>query len=182
MKGYYLKRSSSKGFTLIEILVVMVLLGLLSGVAVFTLGSGKLQRELEVEAQRLHTLLRMASEEAILSNTEIGFSIDDEHYEFLEYDDEKQTWTNSSVSVLKARDLPEWLAPEFEREGSPKILGKDDSNTNKSKKPDMMLLSSGEVTPFSITLRVKKNEDGGFIISSDGLEEIKLIIPGKDEE
>ena len=177
MKGNY-----EKGFTLIEILVVMVLLGLLSGVAVFTLGSGKLQRELEVEAQRLHTLLRMASEEAILSNSEIGFTIDDDHYEFLQYDDEKQTWASSSVSVLKMRDLPEWLAPEFEREGEAKILGKDSDNTEDSKKPDMMLLSSGEVTPFSITLRVPNKDEGGFIISSDGLEEIKLVIPGKEEE
>jgi len=177
MKGNY-----SKGFTLIEILVVMVLLGLLSGVAVFTLGSGKLQRELEVEAQRLHTLLRMASEEAILSNSEIGFTIDDDHYEFLEYDDEKQTWASASVSVLKPRDLPEWLAPEFQREGRTKILGKDSSDAKESKKPDMMLLSSGEVTPFSITLRVQNNDEGGFIISSDGLEEIKLVIPGREEE
>jgi general secretion pathway protein H len=177
-----MKANYSKGFTLIEILVVMVLLGLLSGVAIFTLGSGKLQRELEVEAQRLHTLLRMASEEAILSNSEIGFLIDDDHYEFLQYDDEKQTWASSSVSVLKARDLPEWLAPEFQREGRAKILGKDSSGAEESKKPDMMLLSSGEVTPFSIILRVQNNEEGGFIISSDGLEEIKLIIPGKEEE
>ena len=177
MRGY-----NDKGFTLIEILVVMVLLGLLSGVAVFTLGSGKLQRELEVEAQRLHTLLRMASEEAILSNTEIGFSIDDDHYEFLEYDDEKQTWASSSVGVLKRRDLPEWLAPEFEREGQTRILGKDTDTTEGNKKPDMMLLSSGEVTPFTITLRVQNKDEGGFIISSDGLEEIKLIIPGKEEE
>ncbi len=177
MKGHY-----EKGFTLIEILVVMVLLGLLSGVAIFTLGSGKLQRELEVEAQRLHTLLRMASEEAILSNSEIGFSIDDDHYEFLEYDDEKQTWSSSSVSVLKMRDLPEWLAPIFEREGQTKILGKDSSDTKDSKKPDMMLLSSGEVTPFTITLQVQNKNEGGFIISSDGLEEIKLVIPGKEEE
>ena len=177
MKGNY-----EKGFTLIEILVVMVLLGLLSGVAVFTLGSGKLQRELEVEAQRLHTLLRMASEEAILSNSEIGFSIDDDHYEFLEYDDEKQTWASSSVSVLKARDLPEWLAPEFETDGQARILGKDSSDSDETKRPDMMLLSSGEVTPFSISLRVENKDEGGFIISSDGLEEIKLITPGKEEE
>lgn len=182
MKGYSAKGFNAKGFTLIEILVVMVLLGLLSGVAVFILGSGKLQRELDIESHRLHTLLRMASEEAILSNTEIGFLIDDEHYEFLEYDDEKQKWNNSSVSVLKSRDLPEWLAPEFQREGQTKILGKDETNDEDSIKPDMMLLSSGEVTPFSITLRVKNNEEGGFIISSDGLEEIKLIIPGKEEE
>ena len=177
MKGHY-----PKGFTLIEILVVMVLLGLLSGVAVFILGSGKLQRELDIESHRLHALLRMASEEAILSNSEIGFLIDDDHYEFLEYDDEKQIWASSTVSVLKTRDLPEWLAPEFEREGRARILGKDSSGIEESKKPDMMLLSSGEVTPFKITLRVQNNEEGGFIISSDGLEEIKLIIPGKEEE
>ena len=171
---------NQKGFTLIEILVVMVLLGLLSGVAVFTLGSGKQQRELANEAQRLHALLRMASEEAILSNSEIGFSIDEDGYEFLEYDDEELTWSGSKVSVLKSRSLPEWLAIEFRTEGEElKVLGKDEDEL---KKPDMMLLSSGEVTPFTIILQVEQNSDGQFVISSDGLEDVKLIEPGKEDE
>jgi len=168
------------GFTLIEILVVMVLLGLLSGVAVFTLGSGKQQRELANEAQRLHALLRMASEEAILSNSEIGFSIDEDGYEFLEYDDEKLTWTDSKVEVLKSRSIPEWVVIEFRRDGENlRILGKDQDDL---KKPDMMLLSSGEVTPFTIELQVEKNSDGQFTITSDGLEQIKLIEPGREDE
>ena len=168
------------GFTLIEILVVIVLLGILSGVAVFTLGSGKQQRELANESQRLHALLRMASEEAILSNTEIGFSIDEDGYEFLEYDDEKLTWSNSRVAVLKSRSFPEWVSVEFLRDGEDiKILGKEQDD---AKKPDMMLLSSGEVTPFNITLQVSNNSDGQFGISSDGLEAIKLSEPGKEDD
>ncbi len=158
----------------------MVLLGLLTGVAVFTLGSGKLQRELENEAERLHALLRMASDEAVLSNTEIGFSIDEEGYQFLEYDEEKLTWSDSGVDVLKPREFPEWLAIEFRRDGEEnKILGKEGENL---KKPDMMLLSSGEVTPFTISLQVEKNSDGQYLISSDGLEDIKLIEPGREDE
>ncbi|UZE94475.1 type II secretion system minor pseudopilin GspH [Alkalimarinus alittae] len=172
--------STQAGFTLIEILVVMVLLGLLSGVAVFTLGSGKQQRELANEAQRLHALLRMASEEAILSNSEIGFSIDEDGYEFLEYDDEALTWSGSTIAVLKNRSFPEWVAIEFRKEGDDlKILGKDEDDL---KRPDMMLLSSGEVTPFTITLQVNQNKDGQFVISSDGLEDITLLEPGKEEE
>ncbi|MFD2231748.1 type II secretion system minor pseudopilin GspH [Alkalimarinus sediminis] len=169
-----------QGFTLIEILVVMVLLGLLTGVAVFTLGSGKQQRELANESQRLHALLRMASEEAILSNTEIGFSITEDGYEFLQYDDKELTWSNSSVAVLKSREFPEWVAVEFQRDGENlTILGREEEEL---KKPDMMLLSSGEVTPFTIRLQVEKNSESQFVISSDGLEEIKLVEPGKEDE
>lgn len=172
--------SKQKGFTLIEILVVMVLLGLISGVAVFTLGSGKQQRELANESQRLHALLRMASEEAILANSEIGFSIDEDGYEFLEYDDQEQTWSNTKVAVLKRREFPEWVAIEFRTDGEDlTILGKDQDDL---KKPDMMLLSSGEVTPFTVTLQVEQNSDSQFVISSNGLEEIILIEPGKEDE
>ncbi len=168
-----------KGFTLIEIMIVMVLLGLISSVAVFTLGSGKQQRELENESQRLHALLRMASEEAILSNTEIGFLISEDGYEFLEFDEEKEQWSASTVPLFKARTFPEWVVVVFQREGQDiRILGKEDGE---NKRPDMMLLSSGEVTPFSITLQVEKNSSGEFKILSDGIEEIKLLIPGKEE-
>ncbi len=172
--------SKQAGFTLIEILVVMVLLGLLSGVAVFTLGSGKQQRELANESQRLHALLRVASEEAILSNSEIGFSIDEDGYEFLEYDDEKFTWSPSTIELLKGRQFPEWVVIEFRRNAEDlKILGKEQDEL---KKPDMMLLSSGEVTPFTVTLQVNQNPDSQFVITSDGLEEIKLVVPGKEDE
>ena len=172
--------SPQSGFTLIEILVVMVLLGLLSGVAVFTLGSGKQQRELSNEAQRLHALLRMASEEAILSNTEIGVAINEEGYEFLEYDDKEFTWSNTKITSLKPHSFPEWVSVEFNRDGDKiKLLGKDEDD---SKRPDMMLLSSGEVTPFTMTLQVNNVSDGQFRISSDGLEEIKLVSPGQEDE
>lgn len=172
--------SRQTGFTLIEILVVMVLLGLLSGVAVFTLGSGKQQRELANEAQRLHALLRMASEEAILTNSEIGFSIDEDGYEFLEYDDREFTWSDSKVAILKSRQFPEWVVVEFQRDGENRnILGSEEDD---AKRPDMMLMSSGEVNPFTIRLQVDKNSDGQFVISSDGLEEIKLLVPGKGDE
>ncbi len=170
----------NRGFTLIEILVVMVLLGLLTGVAVFTLGSGKLQRELENESKRLHALLRMASDEAVLSNTEVGFIIDDDSYEFLQYDEKKEQWSGSTVASLKSRKLPDWLGVEFQREGNEvRILGKENDD---SKKPDMMLLSSGEVTPFSLKLQVKNSKEGLYTIASDGLEEIKLVPPGVEND
>jgi len=76
-------RPFAKGFTLIELLVVIVLIGLLASIGLTTVGSGNQGRALNNEVNRLHAVLRMASEEAIYSNTEIGVRFDSGAYSFL---------------------------------------------------------------------------------------------------
>ena len=53
------------GFTLLEILVVLILLGIILSVAVLSTGGVK-ERELEQEVQRMVRLIQLAKEEAVL--------------------------------------------------------------------------------------------------------------------
>ena len=107
----------SRGFTLIELMVVMVLLGLISSIALTTVGGGNQKRELLNEVNRLHAVLRMGAEEAVFNNIEIGVLIDDEHYEFLTYDEEVGQWEAAQAHFLRSYTLPEWISLSFQREG-----------------------------------------------------------------
>ena len=167
--------AKSRGFTLIELLVVMVLLGLLSSIAITTVGSGNQQRELRNEAERLHALLRMASEEAIISNTEIGAYIDTDHYAFLVFEEDEGKWDDAPQPYLRRRDLPEWALLEFEREGDEVKLGAQNNPDSNAKRPSLMLFSSGEVTPFRLSLEVEGDADSAIEITVNDQSEIELL-------
>jgi len=174
------------GFTLIELMVVMVILGLISGIALTVVGGGNQKRELMNEVNRLHAVLRMAAEEAIYSNSEIGVVIETDLYEFLTFDEEDGKWVAAEPHFLRSYTLPEWISLDFQREGKErKILGsKNDQNTEldakPSKKPSLMLLSSGEVTGFSITMQIKDDSDSRLEIKTNDQGEI--ILPHVEQQ
>lgn len=161
------------GFTLIELLVVLVVLGLIAGIGVASLGGGNLDRELQNEANRLHAVLRLAAEEAIVSNNEIGVYVDDDAYGFVVYDEEAAQWVASDVSFLRDHRLPEWASLDFSRQGLKREMPKQSSQESKeedtetSRTPDLMLLSSGEVTGFIIGVEVKGRSDSRIEILTD---------------
>lgn len=154
------------GFTLIELLVVMVLLGLLTSLATTSIGGNQV-RELEIETNRLHALLRSAANEAVFSNTEIGVLVAENEYGFVVYDESSHAWVGSNVPLLAGQVLPEWMYLEFEREGESielPVTEPDDRDADFGEEeskiiPDFMLLSSGEVTNFTLTLGVRDDSE-----------------------
>ncbi len=173
---------NQSGFTLIELLVVLVLLGLVAGIGVTTLGGSNLGRELENEVNRFHAVLRMAAEEAIYSNTEIGVLVDNDGYEFLTYDEEERIWQGADNHALRTHSFPEWLSVDIQREGSEKRLFGESSDENPSentKRPQFMLLSSGEVTGFVIGMQVERDSDSRLEIKSN--EQGEIILPHVEE-
>lgn len=73
------------GFTLLELLVVLVIAGLLLGLVAFNAMPSERQ-SLQTEAQRIALLLQLARDEAIVRNRAIAFEADAERYRFLERD------------------------------------------------------------------------------------------------
>ncbi len=69
-------RQNSHGFTLLELLVVMVLLALIATVAASAPPPGRLPGELTAAARALDAALRAARSEALAQNREVVFAID----------------------------------------------------------------------------------------------------------
>ncbi|HEY8099658.1 MAG TPA: GspH/FimT family pseudopilin [Burkholderiaceae bacterium] len=80
------KRILTGGFTLLELLVVIVIAGIMLGMVSFNAIPGDRQ-VLQNEAQRVALLLQLARDEAIVRNRQVAFEADSEHYRFLVRDD-----------------------------------------------------------------------------------------------
>ena len=75
-------RAMQRGFTLLELLVVLVIAGIMLGVVSFNAMPGE-QQVLQNDAQRIALLLQLARDEAIVRNRPIAFEAEPERYRFL---------------------------------------------------------------------------------------------------
>lgn len=81
---------SNRGFTLIEVLMVLVIIGVIIGLASLAFGDNR-AAELRREAQRLQAVLNLATEEAIVKSRVLGVRVDADGYRFFILDD-NQAW------------------------------------------------------------------------------------------
>ena len=152
----------NSGFTLIEILVVMLIVSIMMGVVVAQLPTSSATLELQRESERLVVLLNMASDEAVVRGSELGFDVDNDLYAFYEFRDETEDWVAMEDAPYQARQVGEDIELHLTLEGRKSLVETD------GKVPPIMLLSSGETTPFDLTVYDRRDVDSGFIISTDG--------------
>jgi general secretion pathway protein H len=159
------------GFTLIEILVVIVILGVLAAALTLAVGVGGGERQLERQAEQVQALVGYACEQAELTGREIGVSMNTYGYRFsrLERDD----WRAFRDGELRPRA---WLA------NSAATLSRDGHAVEIAaqfpEKPQLLCFSSGELTPFELELRLPENAaryrvDG----KPDGTVMLAVVIP-----
>lgn len=142
------------GFTLIEIVVVTAIIGILAGLVVLSIGDGGGRRQVEREARRLATVLELASDMAVRNGTELGVRVEPTEYRFFHLEDEKWQPIDDSRRGLDRHSLAEGVRLRTRVEGFDAELGE----SGKAVTPQIMILSSGEMTPFEI--RVKSAHSG----------------------
>lgn len=74
-----------QGFTLIEIMVVLTIIGILSAMIVVNAVTSDPQKDLDREARRLKAVIELAEEEALFGQVDIGIIVKESSYAFARY-------------------------------------------------------------------------------------------------
>ncbi|MBS7662985.1 type II secretion system minor pseudopilin GspH [Pseudomonas lalucatii] len=171
------RRGAARGFTLVELLVVLVILGVLIALAVLGSGVAGPGRELHGEAERLAGLIGVLAEEAVLDNREYGVHLTAGAYQVLRYDPALRRW---QPLPGKPHDLPSWAELSVELEGEALRLPQPvaEQGRQASPTPQLLMLSSGELSPFRLQLRERRRDGLSLWLSSDGFQLPRVELDG----
>lgn len=145
-----------RGFTLMELLVVLVLVGVVASLATLSVGDGA-ERKLKTEAERLAGALRLARDELLITGeTDRALGLRHDAYSFLELiilDDSTREWKPVLDPQLGPRQLEEGMFElDLELEGERRGL-----RQTSGWEPHIRLGATGEMTPALITMRIPGN-------------------------
>lgn len=186
------------GFTLIEIMAVMLIVGLVMSMITVGIGDGNRGREVQSEIRVLYQSMQLALEESVFARSQFGvrFDVDDSegedrwYYTFLFYDNEetllwkpfetdelKQTTFMQGVDLRLFIDGEEVELGEIEKRGRLFDINEEAREEDRIE-PDVYFLSSGETQTFKLEILDKGFGDAAFDIEFDDTEAKPYVITG----
>lgn len=145
----------NRGFTLVEILVVVVIMAVVVSLAILSIGSTGRDSQLDEETRRIQGLIDILHERALLEGRDFGLRVEPAAYEFAVYDPDRDRWlTMNDESEFRHRDLPKGVTFELQLDSVAVVLKPVDTNLNDGPPPtpQVAIAASGEGTPFRLTL------------------------------
>lgn len=193
------RRSPETGFTLIEVLVVLVIIGVVLTFATLSVNPSGPSDRLDTASQRLLALAQEAADEAILSGETIGLQISDQGYRFIRLTDRGWQAIPAGDSPLRPRRLDNDIhidrvndngnrdqrnqqvknltlpaSPIAGRQpGESAVQERNDEDDEQLAIPAALFLASGELLPFTLELSAD-GVDHRFDITGAPNGDIKL--------
>lgn len=144
--GIWTNSARQSGFTLLEVMVTVVLIGIIATFAVLSIPGGGPSDRLEREGQRLLVLLDRARQEAVLRSQVRGVYFTPSRYAFMVWGD-NGGWSTPQDAGPQQFSLPEGFDLQLWVEGRAVDFTRADDGL-----PQVLLIGSGEATPFTLIL------------------------------
>lgn len=139
--------SSKNGFTLVEVMVVVVIISLLSSFVILNLQGRDKYFQFENEAQRLSRLISLAREQAILNSEILGLRFRKNCYSFMLR--KENEWKAYNDRVYGPHEIAEGIEFELLVNNILTTLPADRSPES----PQIYILSSGEISSFQLNIK-----------------------------
>jgi len=172
---HFAAASRASGFTLLEVLVVVIIIGIITSMAVVSTRVLGGDHEMDREARRLQAVLGQAREDAMLEGRDVGLRIDSLGYDFLRYDGRNERWeTVVEDPLLRERLFPDGMSAGLWLESRRVQLPERSlPNERAPASPQVVVLASGDLVPFEVRLERAGTEETRAIAGyADGKIEI----------
>lgn len=179
-------RRRSGGFTLVEILVVIVIISIVMSIAMLSITLAGGDNQLRDEAQRVISLVDVAQDESLLQGREFGLEFMQGSYRFVEFNPLTQQWSEViGDDTLRQRELPEELELELFIEERRVILKTDPARTESGEEdrpgieryaPHVLIYSSGDMSPFELHF-VRRVDDSLVAVQGDAAGVLEIVSP-----
>ncbi len=176
----------SGGFTLVEILVVIVIIGIVMSIAILSITLAGGDNQLRDEAQRIVSLVEVARDDSLLQGREFGLEFMQDAYRFVEFDPLTGQWSEIiGDDTLRLRELPEELELELFVEDRRVTLKSDPARMSAEEEerpgieryaPHVLIYSSGDMSPFEVHF-VRRIDDGLIAVQGDMAGVLEIVMP-----
>lgn len=150
----------SQGFTLIEILIVIVIISIVTGIAALTISRNQ-QKQYEYLANSLSHLITLAEEEAMLRPATLGLAFTNQSFQFFEYKNTRNT--NKTHWYPMTDKLFGLHAYSQNIKLTVKVQNKEAALDGQ---PKIIITSSGDIVPFTIEIGKEDQQPSYQVIGS----------------
>ena len=185
MQKFKTRSESQLGFTLIELMIVVVIIGVMAAMSTMSVGGNDMRR-LQSEGNRLQQFITLMQDEAIFRQKNFGLYLNSNNeYSILTFNPESHLWVISEEESFQAYPLPDGVEIDILVDGEiqqlpvPKLVQEsweDDKDFDIEERllPQILMLASGEVSPFEIEFTLNNGSLLSVIISTDGFSEVMI--------
>ena len=145
----------SKGFTLVEILVVVVIMAVVISITALSVSATGRDSQLDEESRRIEGLVGLLHERAVLEGRDFGLRIEPAAYEFVVYDQRRDRWLMlDQEREFRHRELPKGITFQLQLDSQTVVIKPVDKNLSNGDPPNpqVAIAASGEGTPFRLIL------------------------------
>lgn len=144
---------TSSGFTLLEVLVVLALMGVVLAFATASLRGPEPGDQVHEEAARMQALMQLASDEAVIQARIHGLRLLPNGYAFAAYG--ADGWTTLERKPLQPRTLPSHMR-----------FADTPAQSDETSGPHVLLFADGTLTPFELGLESSASEQTARVVGT----------------
>jgi general secretion pathway protein H len=174
----------SKGFTLIEILVVMLIIAAVISLTVLSVNATGRDSQLDEESRRIEGLVGLLHERALLEGRDFGLRIEPAAYEFVFYDGRRNRWLMMDQErEFRHRELPKGISFQLQLDSQTVVIKPIDRNLTSGDPPgpQVAIAASGEGTPFRLTL-LRDATQAKAVVDGDAMGKVSRESSNKVEK